>query len=79
MGRTQWYESLNEMQADLGDYLKQYNYERPHQGININGKNPYTVLIEGLPKKDESDTKNLKLAAQISNPFKGELLVNGCF
>ncbi|MDD5285977.1 MAG: IS481 family transposase [Desulfuromonadaceae bacterium] len=63
MGRTKWYESIDEMQTDLDGYFKLYNYERPHQGRNMNGRTPYTVFIEGLPKNDESDTEDLKLAA----------------
>lgn len=63
MGRTKWYESIDEMQTDLEDYFRQYNYERPHQGRNMAGRTPYTAFIEGLPKNDESDTEDLKLAA----------------
>jgi len=51
------------MQADLDAYFKLYNYERPHQGRNMNGRTPYTAFIEGLPKNDESDNENLNLAA----------------
>jgi len=39
-GRTKWYESVDEMQKDLEDYLKQYNYERTHQGRNMKGRTP---------------------------------------
>jgi len=63
MGRTKWYESLDEMQADLETYLKTYNYNRPHQGRNMLGRTPYTVFIDGLPKNDDSDTEDYKLAA----------------
>ncbi|CAH2031320.1 IS481 family transposase [Trichlorobacter ammonificans] len=63
MGRTKWYESLDEMQTDLDTYLKTYNYDRPHQGRNMLGRTPYTVFIDGLPKNDDSDTEDYKLAA----------------
>lgn len=63
MGRTKWYESLDEMQADLEAYLKTYNYDRPHQGRNMLGRTPYTVFIDGLPKNNDSDTEDYKLAA----------------
>jgi len=60
MGRTKWYESLDEMQQDLETYLKHYNYERTHQGRGMNGRTPYTVLIEELPKnKKPGKTQNL--------------------
>jgi len=51
------------MQTDLDGYFKLYNYERPHQGRNMNGRTPYTVFIEGLAKNEQSDTEDLKLAA----------------
>jgi len=49
MGRKKWYESIEEMQADLDLYLHHYNQERPHQGRNMNGKTPNQVFLEGLP------------------------------
>jgi len=49
MGRTKWYESVEEMQIDLDQFLHHYNHERPHQGRNMNGKRPYQVFLEGLP------------------------------
>lgn len=49
-GRVKWYESIEEMQADLDDDLIQYNTKRPHQGRNMNGRVPYTVFKKGLPK-----------------------------
>lgn len=49
MGRTKWYEAIDEMQADLDQYLHHYNHERPHQGRNMNGRKPYQVFLDGLP------------------------------
>ena len=54
MGRTKWYESLVEMQADLEAYLETYNRRRPHQGLGMNGKTPYEVFVEGLGWNQES-------------------------
>ena len=48
MGRKKWYESIEEMQTDLDQYLHHYNHERPHQGRNMNGKTPSQVFLEGL-------------------------------
>jgi hypothetical protein len=62
MGRTKWYESIEEMQKDLEAYLHKYNRERTHQGRNMNGRTPYTVFIDGLPK-NEKQVKTEKLAA----------------
>jgi transposase InsO family protein len=55
MGRTKWYESIEEMQKDLEVYLHHYNHERTHQGRNMNGRTPYMAFIDGLPKNDEPD------------------------
>lgn len=50
-GRTKWYETVEEMQVDLDIYLVQYNTKRPHQGRGMDGRVPYQVFKEGLPKK----------------------------
>ena len=49
-GRTTWYESLDEMQADLDEYLELYNSKRPHRGRKMNGRTPFTVFKAGIPK-----------------------------
>jgi transposase InsO family protein len=56
VGRTKWYESVEAMQEDLNAYLQHYNTERPHQGRGMNGRTPYQVFIDGLPKNETSDT-----------------------
>jgi transposase InsO family protein len=59
-GRTKWYESIDEMQVDLEEYLRHYNYERTHQGRNMNGRTPFAAFIDGLPKNEEPvTTENL--------------------
>jgi transposase InsO family protein len=50
-GRIKFYESLEEMQADLDLFLHSYNYERAHQGRNMNGRTPYQAFVERLPNK----------------------------
>lgn len=55
-GRTKWYEELEEMQADLEEYLRHYNYERTHQGRNMNSRTPYTVFVDQLTPKADHDT-----------------------
>lgn len=62
MGRTKYYESLDEMQKDLEIYLKKYNYERPHQGRNMNGMVPYMKFKSGIKKADKK-VKQFKKAA----------------
>ena len=47
-GRIKFYESLGEMQNDLDSYLQIYNYERAHQGRNMNGRTPHQAFVEGI-------------------------------
>lgn len=54
-GRSKWYESVEQMQADLDGYLAKYNSQRPHQGRNMNGRTPLTVFEEGLELAPEPD------------------------
>lgn len=56
-GRTKWYENVDQMQADLDVYLAHYNTKRPHQGRNINGKTPYQVFKNGMPKPSKTEVK----------------------
>lgn len=51
-GRIKFYESLEEMQVDLDDYLKTYNQDRAHQGRNMNGRTPYQAFLDGLPHRE---------------------------
>lgn len=62
-GRKTWYESLEQMQRDLDTYLHHYNHERAHQGRNMNGRVPYQVFIDGLPKNGSSSERETKEAA----------------
>ena len=63
MGRTKFYESLDEMQFDLDAYLVGYNTKRPHQGRNMNGRTPATVFLAGLPKPEKRKEEKSKKAA----------------
>ena len=56
-GRIKFYESLEEMQSDLDEYLKNYNYERAHQGRNMNGRTPYQAFVDGLPSQTEEENQ----------------------
>ncbi|KIX10781.1 transposase ISDvu4 [Dethiosulfatarculus sandiegensis] len=51
MGRKKWYESVDEMQKDLENYLNLCNMKRPHQGRNMNGRTPYKAFTDGLKNK----------------------------
>ena len=62
MGRTKWYESIEEMQEDLNAFLKHYNHERPHQGRGMNGRTPYQVFLEGLQIEHGEDKEENQAA-----------------
>jgi transposase InsO family protein len=49
-GRKTWFETIDEMQAVLNDYLVGCNTRRPHQGRGLNGRTPANAFIDGLPK-----------------------------
>ncbi len=66
-GRRTWFETIEEMQAVLDDYLEGYNTKRPHQGRGMNGRTPIRAFTEGAPKTSNtevtSQTKTAKLKA----------------
>lgn len=65
-GRTTWYESVDEMQADLDAYLETYNRNRPHRGRGMEGRTPYQVFKKGIRKprsRKKSAGKEMKAAA----------------
>ncbi len=44
--RTKWYYSVDELQKDLDNWLKYYNFKRTHQGYRVNGRTPSEVLMD---------------------------------
>ena len=42
-----YYLSLEELQIDLGEWLKFYNTDRTHQGKVCNGRTPFATLLDG--------------------------------
>ncbi len=65
-GRTTWYESVSEMQADLDGYLETYNGKRPHCGRGMEGRAPYQVFKAEIRKprsRKKSTKKEVKTAA----------------
>jgi len=63
MGRTKWYEVLDEMQTDLDAYLRDYNEKRPHPGRGMNGRMPYRVFKAGIRRNTPSTKKPTQEAA----------------
>ena len=52
-GRTTWYESVEQMQGDLDQYLQHYNHERPHQGRMMEGRTRVQMFIAGIVEQPE--------------------------
>ena len=65
-GRKTWFETIDEMQKVLDEWLVAYNTKRPHQGRGMNGRTPLKAFNEGLKKT----------AAPASKKPKGEPMTN---
>jgi hypothetical protein len=48
--RKTFYESLEQLQRDLDEYLAFYNQERAHQGYRAQGRTPFQTMSEDLNK-----------------------------
>ena len=57
--RKKIYSSLEEIQADLDEFLEFYNRDRTHQGKRCQGRTPLETFLDALP---------LALAKQIEQP-----------
>lgn len=44
--RTKWYNSIDELQHDINDWLVYYNFHRPHQGYRTKGKTPAQLFLD---------------------------------
>lgn len=62
-GRQKWYESVEQMQKDLEEYLALYNTRRPHQGRGMNGRTPIQAFMDEMKQKDQTGNKAAKKAA----------------
>jgi transposase InsO family protein len=62
-GREKWYESVEEMQVDLDEYLGQYNNDRPHQGRGMEGRTPLVAFLAGRSPNKEEPTMTTEAAA----------------
>jgi transposase InsO family protein len=51
--RKKLYKTIDELQADLDQWLKLYNEERPHQGRWCYGKTPMQTFIDTVPLAKE--------------------------
>lgn len=44
--RKKLYSKLEELQTDVDEWIRKYNYERPHSGKYCYGKTPYQTFLE---------------------------------
>jgi transposase InsO family protein len=56
-GRQKWYESVEEMQADLDVFMETYNTRRPHRGRGMNGRTPERAFEDGIAVPYSSNGK----------------------
>ena len=59
-GRKTWFETIEEMQKVLDDWLVAYNTKRPHQGRGMNGRTPLKAFADGLKAKPSKPTAKAK-------------------
>ncbi len=50
-GREKWCEGIDQVQADLDEFLTFYNLKRTHQGYRLKGLTPAHALREALGRK----------------------------
>jgi hypothetical protein len=51
--RKTFYESVEQLQADLDRYLEFYNRQRAHQGYRTQGRTPYQAFLDGANQREE--------------------------
>ncbi len=51
--RKKVYRSIDELQADLDAWIKEYNEARPHQGRWCFGKTPMQTFLDAMPMTKE--------------------------
>lgn len=51
--RKKIYQTLDELQVDLDDFLRQYNEERTHQGKHCCGRTPWQTFVDGRAVVEE--------------------------
>lgn len=66
--RKKLYRSVEQLQADLDEWLKYYNEQRPHQGRWCHGKTPMGTFMDSLPLAREK-----MLDADHEPPFHRQL------
>lgn len=53
--REKWYESTEQLQADLDEFLVEYNERRPHDGYRCQGRTPIQTLKDWQEQSKEEE------------------------
>jgi transposase InsO family protein len=61
--RKKLYDNLEQLQADLDEWMRYYNYDRPHSGRYCYGKTPMQTFIESLPLAKQKLLEEIQPAA----------------
>jgi transposase InsO family protein len=61
--RRKLYDSLEQLQKDLDEWMHYYNHERPHSGRYCYGKTPMQTFVESLPLAKQKLLNDLHPAA----------------
>ena len=61
--RQKFYESVEALQADLDDWLRWYNNERPHRGYRNMGRTPMESIRQYLTKLESQELRNVNKEA----------------
>ncbi len=70
--RKKVYQSVDELQQDVSNWLKQYNEFRPHSGKYCYGKTPWQTFLEAKPLAREKQLDTLfELAENVVSPSGG--------
>ena len=52
--REKWYDSIENLQTDLDEFLNQYNAERTHSGYRCQGKTPLQTFLSLIENREEN-------------------------
>jgi hypothetical protein len=55
--REKFYASVEQLQADLDQWLYHYNYERPHRGYRNMGRRPIETIEAGKLVREQKEMK----------------------
>ncbi len=64
MFRKKLYRTLEEVQTDVNEWLRQYNETRPHSGKHCYGKTPMQTFLDA---KQIAQSKNLDIVHELSD------------